>query len=114
MDADKQCEPGTPLFYELPQELHPLILLHISDVESIGKAFQVCKLWSSFATDAFLRTLCVERLGFLEQFKPHNRDWKFVLMSKRPLGTDDVDIKVTGIGCRTLSVCTVRELHFTH
>lgn len=60
----------------------------------------MCKLWSSFATQSFLAKYCVERLGFKPEFKPANRDWKWVIMSKRALPPEDSDTKVSGIGCR--------------
>lgn len=92
---------GACVFYELPLEIHPLILLHL-DVQSVGRAFCVCKLWASFATDSFLNTLCTERLGWKTQFKPHGRDWKWVIMSKRSLGPEvlDPDGKLCGVGSR--------------
>lgn len=54
-------EQASSLFYELPLELHPLIFLQIDDVETVGQAVQVCKLWSCLATEDLRKSLCLKK-----------------------------------------------------
>lgn len=90
---------GPPLFYELPLEIHPLIFLQM-DLETVGRACCVCKLWSSLGTDDLYGSLCLAS-GMEEKFKPPGKNWKWVILSKRPRVIDpDSEEKFDGVGSK--------------
>jgi hypothetical protein len=109
----------TSLFYELPLELHPLILTHIDSLSTVGSVSCVCKLWSGLITNDFIREFCIKTLQLDEKFKPATRDWKWTVLSKRPIGPASEEkeeegqaeengeesklTKWSGLGCRRLS-----------
>jgi hypothetical protein len=113
MEVDTEETNDISLFYELPAEIHPLILSQL-DVYSIGPAFCACKLWASFSTERFFRDLCVHRMGWSEKFLPENKSWKWVIQSKNPLGpaVEDSDEKISGLGCRVEFFCFIFVVYF--